>query len=330
MTFCFSMSQNISFPVRSVLLQCLVVGALVAGFENARGDWQLVWSDEFGGNTVNTTNWTFEIGNGCPSNCGWGNNELEYYTSRPQNVYVANGLLHIVAQKESYSGYNYTSAKLKTFGLFSQKYGRFEFYAKLPQGQGYWPALWMMPADSVYGGWAASGEIDVMENKGSNPTNVLGTLHFGAMYPNQTQSFGPSFRFNGGDSVTNFHLYALEWTTNAISWYVDDQLYETQTNWWSSSNPTNSNIRNPYPAPFDQPFYIIMNLAVGGNFGGNPDTNTVFPGEMQVDYVRAYGGTRRRHHRLRHPFSSCGFNLMIRPAARPRPATPTAWPSHCK
>src|SRR5438034_2451702 len=124
---------------------------------------------------------------------GWGNNELEYYTSRPENVYVTNGLLHIVALQESYNGSSYTSAKLKTRGLFLQKYGRFEFRARLPQGQGYWPALWLMPEDSVYGGWASSGEIDVMENKGSDPTNVLGTLHFGGTYPNQAQSYGPSF-----------------------------------------------------------------------------------------------------------------------------------------
>jgi beta-glucanase (GH16 family) len=251
----------------------------------ASADWQLVWDDEFNGSSLNTTNWTFDIGNGSG---GWGNNELEYYTSRPQNVYVTNGLLHIAAQKESYSGFNYTSAKLKSSGLFSQKYGRFEFYARLPQGQGYWPALWMMPQNSVYGGWAASGEIDVMENRGSNPTNVLGTIHYGGSYPHNVYSAGPSFNFPAGDSVTNFHLYALEWTDHAIRWYVDGQLYETQTSWWSSSNPTNTSIRNPYPAPFDQKFYIIMNLAVGGNFGGNPDGTTVFPGEMQVDYVRAY------------------------------------------
>ena len=261
---------------------------LLFGIDTAWGAGQLIWSDEFTGDSVNTTNWTFDIGNGSG---GWGNNELEYYTSRTQNVYVANGLLHIVAQQESYDGFNYTSAKLKTAGLFSCKYGLCEFYARLPQGQGYWPALWMMPENSVYGGWAASGEIDVTENKGSNPANVLGTIHFGGVYPNNTQSYGPSFTFPAGDSVTNFHLYALEWTTNSIGWYVDNQLYETQTNWWSSSNPTNTNIRNPYPAPFDQPFYIIMNLAVGGNFGGNPDDTTIFPGEMQVQYVRVYDGT---------------------------------------
>ena len=285
---CFSRLKKVRSLLPTVVLPCLVAMIFILAPEKARAGWQLTWSDEFNSNSVNPNNWTFETGNGCPGNCGWGNNELEYYTSRPQNVYVTNGLLHIVAQQESYAGYNYTSAKLETVGLFSQAYGRFEFYAKLPPGQGYWPALWMMPEDSVYGGWAASGEIDVMENQGSNPTNVLGTIHYGGMYPNQTQSYGPSFNFPAGDSVTNFHQYALEWTNNAIRWYVDNQLYETQTSWWSSSNPTNTNIRNPYPAPFDQPFYIIMNLAVGGNFGGNPDGTTVFPGDMQVDYVRAY------------------------------------------
>jgi len=263
----------------------LVAVGLICFPAITRAGWQLAWSDEFDGNSLNLANWTFDIGNGSG---GWGNNELEYYTSRPENVSVTNGVLHIVARQENFGGQNYTSAKLKTLGLFSKKYGRFEFMAKLPTGQGYWPALWMMPKDAVYGGWAASGEIDVMENRGSNPTNVLGTIHYGGMYPNNTHSSGPSFNFPAGDSVTNFHVYALEWTNNAIRWYVDNQLYETQTSWWSSSNPTNTSIRNPYPAPFDQAFYLIMNLAVGGNFGGNPNGTATFPGEMQVDYVRVF------------------------------------------
>ena len=137
-----------------------------------------------------------------------------------------------------------------------------------------------MPQDSVYGGWAASGEIDVMENKGSDPSTVLGTIQFGGSWPNNQQSHGPAYTFAGADSVTNFHVYALEWATNSIKWSVDGQLYETQTWWWSSGGP--------YPAPFDQPFYLIMNLAVGGNFGGNPDGTTVFPSEMLLDYMRVY------------------------------------------
>jgi uncharacterized repeat protein (TIGR03803 family) len=245
------------------------------GPQSTNGYWQLVWNDEFSGGSIAPNHWTFDIGAG-----GWGNNELEYYTSRSQNAYVSNGVLHIGARKENYNGSSYTSARLKTLGLFAQTYGRFEFRAKLPQGQGYWPALWMMPVDSVYGGWAASGEIDVMENNGSNPTTVLGTIHYGGTWPNQAQSSGPAYTFPAGDSVTNFHVYALEWTSNAVTWYVDSQLYETQTSWWSSGGS--------YPAPFDRPFYLIMNLAVGGNFVGPPNANTVFPGEMQVDYVRVY------------------------------------------
>ncbi len=244
---------------------------------SARASWQLAWSDEFDGTNVNSANWTYDTGNGAG---GWGNNELEYYTTRTNNVFVTNGLLHIVARKESYQGFNYTSAKLKTLGLFSTTYGRFEFRAKLPQGVGYWPALWLMPVNNTYGGWAASGEVDIMENKGRYPTNVLGTLHFGAPYPGQDQSHGPSYNFPTGDSVTNFHTYVLEWTTNQFNWYVDSTLYETQTSWWTSGGT--------YPEPFNIPFYIIMNLAVGGNFDGNPDATTVFPGDMQLDYVRVY------------------------------------------
>ena len=256
----------------------LLLGALALGTGSVFAGWQVVWSDEFDGTSVNPTKWTYDIGNGSG---GWGNNELQYYTSRPTNVYVAGGLLHIVARREvpQYNGFDYTSAKLKTQGLFSKKYGRFEFRARLPQGQGYWPALWMMPRDSVYGGWAASGEIDVMENRGSTPTTTGGTIHYGGPWPNNVYT-GNSYVFPGGGVATDFHTYMLDWNTNSMKWYVDGVLYQTQTSWYSTGNP--------YPAPFDQPFYLIMNLAVGGNYGGNPDGTTVFPGEVQVDYVRVY------------------------------------------
>jgi len=256
----------------------MVLMALAGGIRSASADWQLVWSDEFDGTSVDATKWTFDIGNGSG---GWGNNELQYYTSRATNVYVASGLLHIVARKEvpKYNGFEYTSAKLKTQGLFSKKYGRFEFRARLPQGQGYWPALWMMPRDSVYGGWAASGEIDVMENRGSTPTVTGGTIHYGGSWPNNVYT-GDSYVFPGGGVATDFHTYMLDWDARSMRWYVDGVLYQTQISWWSAGGP--------YPAPFDQPFYLIMNLAVGGNYGGNPDATTVFPGEVQVDYVRVY------------------------------------------
>ena len=252
----------------------------------ATSGWNIVWSDEFNGTTINPSNWSFNIGTG-PPYPGWGNNELEYYTARTNNAYVANGLLNIVAQEESYDGSSYTSAKLVSSGLFSKTYGEFIWRAKLPTGQGYWPALWLYPESSVYGGWAASGELDVMENMGNDPTNVLGTIHFGGVYPDNTQSYGPSYTFSN-DSVTNWHTYSVLWSTNFIDWAVDGQIYEVQTNWYSS---TTTNSTNAYPAPFNEPFYIIMNLAVGGNFGGNPNGTTVFPGIMQVDYARVYDFT---------------------------------------
>ena len=254
---------------------------LVRAATNGPGTaWNIVWSDEFNGSTINPNTWTFETGN----NNGWGNSELEYYTGRSQNAYVSNGLLHIVARKESYNGYNYTSARMKTQGHFNKAYGRFEFRAKLPPGLGYWPALWLLGTNITTVGWPACGEVDVMENNGNVLNKVQGTIHYSDAANNHLQSTG-YYNFPSGDSVTNFHNYMLEWTTNMIRWYVDNQLYETQTSWSSSTGP--------YPAPFNQPFFIIMNLAVGGAYLGNPSTNTinsgtVFPGDMQVDYVRVW------------------------------------------
>jgi beta-glucanase (GH16 family) len=241
-----------------------------------QGDWNIVWSDEFNGTTINTNIWTYDFGN----NGGWGNNELEYYTNSAQNAYVSNGFLHIVALRQSIDGYNYTSARMKTEGLFSAEYGRFEFRASLPAGAGFWPALWMLGTNIGTVGWPGCGEIDIMENKGSALTNVQGSLHSGS---DETEVYTLP-----GGSVTNFHLYLLEWTTNAIGWYVDGLPYETQTNWSSSVGA--------YPTPFNQPFFIIMNIAVGGNYLGNPSTNTInsnstFPGQMLVDYVRLYNLT---------------------------------------
>lgn len=244
--------------------------------------WKLVWSDEFNGASIDTNHWKFESGN----HHGWGNHELEYYTGRPENAYVSNGFLHIVARKESMKGFSYTSARMKTKGLFSRKYGRFEFRAKFPAGQGFWPACWLMPEDSPYGGWPDCGEIDIVENKGNYPAVVQGTIHYAGPHGEYLQASG-LYTFLQNDGATNFHTYDLDWTTNSIQWYVDGNLYETQTNW--------SARKAPYPAPFDQPFYIIMNLAVGGDYSGNPDTSTVFPGEMQVDYVRVYEHTNSKN-----------------------------------
>ena len=243
--------------------------------------WKLTWSDEFNGTSIDHSKWAFETGNG---ENGWGNNELEYYTDRPENAYVADGALHIRAVKESFNGFDYTSAKLLSRGLFSQKYGRFEFRAKLPTGAGLWPALWMMPQGDVYGSWPTSGEIDITEARGQQPDRVLGTIHYGNRWP-RNQHSGETYILPHGQNIADFHVYTLEWEPGVIRWYVDDHLYETQRRWFSAKEDGG---RNPWPAPFDQPFFIIMNVAVGGNFLSGPDDTTKFPQEMVVDYVRAY------------------------------------------
>jgi beta-glucanase (GH16 family) len=249
--------------------------------QQARADWTNVWSDEFNGTSVDLTKWTYDLTNGCP-NCNWGNNEYEWYTSRTNNAYVTGGALHIRAQVENTNGYHYTSARLKTQGLYWKTRGWIEFRAKLPQGVGFWPALWMLGTNITSVGWPKCGEIDVMENKGTDAITVGGTIHYdsGGNDVYQTQSYNLP---TPGDSVTNFHTYAVQWYTNSIVWLVDNVAVKTWTNWTSSVGP--------FPAPFDRPFFLIMNLAVGGSYVSNPSQASIdpyMPGEMQVDYVRVY------------------------------------------
>jgi beta-glucanase (GH16 family) len=271
----------------------------------ARPGWKLVWSDEFDRPEIDRTKWDFDRGNGFKNDAGvwiggWGNNELQFYTDRPENVFVRDGMLHIRAIKQSYQGFGYTSARMnarKKNGspLFNKRYGRFEFRAKLPTGQGIWPAIWMLPQTEKYGGWAASGEIDILEAKGQTPSTVQGTLHFGSRWPANTY-IKKEYVLPDRGTIADFHIYAVEWEPGEIRWYVDDKLYSTQSFWWSSSHdqggqglpPGKMSELNPWPAPFDQPFFITINLAVGGNFLGNPDASTPFPAEMLVDYVRVY------------------------------------------
>ncbi|HEY2759954.1 MAG TPA: glycoside hydrolase family 16 protein [Pirellulales bacterium] len=268
--------------------------------------WKLVWSDEFDGAAVDPLKWDFDIGNGFGDKKakrwipGWGNNELEYYTRSSENVGVKDGMLYIRALEQPMKDSGYTSARLKSrkadgSPLFNQKYGRFEFRAKLPAGKGIWPALWMLPQDNKYGGWPCSGEIDVMEARGQEPNKVLGTIHFGLPWPANVH-VGEEYVFPNQATIEDFHVYAVEWEPGEIRWYVDDKLYSDQRFWWSPRQPgrakTSTTLKesdlNPWPAPFDQPFFIIMNLAIGGNFLGPPDNSTTFPAEMLVDYVRVY------------------------------------------
>jgi beta-glucanase (GH16 family) len=244
------------------------------------GDWNIVWSDEFNGTAVDTNTWTYDLGNG-GSNPGWGNSELEYYTGRTNNASVYDGLLHIIARKEATNGFSYTSARMKTQGLRAWKYGRFEWRARSPGGTGFWPALWFLGTNITTVGWPGCGEIDVMEANGVTHTNVQGSLHSGS---DETTIY----TFPDGGSVTNFHNYVLDWSTNAFLFYVDGHLYQSQTSWTSSLGS--------YPTPFDKPEFMILNLAVGGNYVGNPsvaaiNANGGFPGELQVDYVRVLNQT---------------------------------------
>lgn len=276
--------------------------------------WSLVWSDEFAGAVLDRSKWTFDLGNGFYDANGafvpgWGNSELQYYTDRPENVRVEDGRLLIEARQESYEGAPYTSARLKTKGLFSKAYGRFEVRAKLPAGKGYWPALWMLPEENRYGGWAASGEIDIMEAKGSLPGEVNGTLHYGELWPANKYS-GKTYHFADGTGFEDFHVYTLEWEPGEFRWYVDGVLYQTQNDWHSRGQNTAADFT--YPAPFDQPFHLLMNLAVGGHYDGNPDGSTLFPKRMEVDYVRVYELTGRP------------YRTPVKPVVAPEPLPPGA------
>ncbi|GAA5483295.1 glycoside hydrolase family 16 protein [Haloferula sargassicola] len=272
----------------------------------AADEWKLTWSDEFDGDRLDPAKWDYQVGNGFYNYAanqwihGWGNNELQYYTENERNVSVTDGHLVIRAMKESLHGCGYTSGRLRTVKrdgapLFTAKYGKFEIRAKLPIGQGVWPAIWMLPETEGYGGWAASGEIDIMEARGQEPGKVLGTIHYGSRWP-ANQHSGGEYVFPEGKGIDGWHIYGLEWEPGELRWYVDGNLFSTRNFWWSSSKvvdgkgamPASEDELNAWPAPFDRPFHLLLNVAVGGQFLGNPDASTPFPAEMQVDWVRVY------------------------------------------
>ena len=242
--------------------------------------WTLTWSDEFNGangSAPDAAKWTIVTGGN-----GWGNNELEYYTSRPENVHVEDGNLVITAIKESYTGTDgvsrdYTSARMQTMGKFDQAYGRFEARIKIPYGQGIWPAFWMLGANTAQAHWPGAGEIDIMENIGREPSTVHGTIH-GPGYSG-SKGIGAPDSLPSGRFADDYHLYGIEWEPNQIRFYVDDQLYETRT---PADLPAGTNW------VYDHPFYILLNCAVGGGWPHNPDETSTFPQKMLVDYVRVY------------------------------------------
>jgi len=283
---------------------------------NTTDNWQLVWADEFDGDTIDTTKWGFEV------NChGGGNREQQCYTDRKKNAFISNGQLNIVALKETFTGpatdeaHNsetktlpYTSARLRSMNKGDWQYGRFEIRAKLPQGQGIWPAIWMLPTDYVYGRWASSGEIDIMEavnlktqsdqegaKVGELESRTYGTLHYGGVSPQNVYS-GQAYNLpDGMNPADDFHTYAIEWQQGEIRWYVDQVHFATQVSsgWYSHyKNEQGELVIGEGDAPYNQKFYLLLNLAVGGYWpiSGNDKgiDNSIDTQTMFVDFVRVY------------------------------------------
>jgi len=262
--------------------KCFVLGIGLACFASsaafAQQAWVPSWADEFDGTSLATSNWEVMTGNGqAYGNPGWGNNELQYYTGRPQNIVVSGGMLSIIARAESFGGFNYTSARIRSLNRRDFTYGRIESRMKVPAGQGIWPALWMLASTNTYGGWASSGEIDILETINA-ADSAHGTIHHGGAWPANVSTGGSA----PGDWDAAFHTYAVEWEPDEIRWYIDGvQFFQTTSAvWYSTAAPTNPR------APFDRPFHFLLNLAVGGNWPGNPNGTTVFPATFQIDYLR--------------------------------------------
>jgi len=240
---------------------------------------KLVWADEFDGvGLPDPQKWNYDKGRGCPSLCGWGNNEPQFYTwDRKENARVINGELIIEARKENFEGTTYTSARLTTKQKGDWKYGRIEVKAQLPNGLGTWPAIWMLPTENQYGGWPKSGEIDIAETVGYQKDTLHQTIHtdaYNGMYNTQRTRLVPLAAHG-----KKYHVFAIEWSADRIEYYLDGVqtfVYQKESN-------------DKAVWPFDQPFHIILNLAIGGNFGGKRGIDdSIFPTQMRVDYVRVY------------------------------------------
>jgi beta-glucanase (GH16 family) len=220
---------------------------------------------------LDETSWNYELGDGCPNLCGWGNNELQVYTDLPKNVKLEESNLIITAIEEGND--EFFSARITTKDKVEFAYGRIDVRAKMPKGQGIWPAIWMLGANIDQVSWPACGEIDIMELVGHEPEKVHGTVHY---ENNGYQTTSGSKTLLEGDFSDEFHVYTLTWEQNTMSWYVDNELYKTFI------KPANSIY------PFNNEFFFILNIAVGGNWPGNPDATTLFPQEMTVDYIRVF------------------------------------------
>ncbi|WP_271813623.1 glycoside hydrolase family 16 protein [Clostridium beijerinckii] len=256
--------------IMSLVISSLMVSSFIPTV-TAKADtgWNLAWSDEFNGTSINTSNWKCETGGD-----GWGNNELEYYTNRSENARIENGNLVIEARKENYNGMNYTSARLKSQGLKNWTYGKVEARMKLPAGQGVWPAFWMLGENISQVSWPKCGEIDIMEHI-NNESAIHGTIHWDSTGNNTHADYGAA---SPNIDVTQYHVYSIEWNASSIKWFVDGKQY-LEANIANNINGTEE---------FHKPFFILFNLAIGGNWPGNPNGSTPFPAKMYVDYVRVY------------------------------------------
>ncbi len=252
--------------------------------------WKLVWNDEFSGKKLDRSKWDFQIGTGAQYGLsGWGNEELEYYTE--DNISFEKGMLVIEARKEEKNGKPYTSSRIRTYKddgtvLFATTYGRIEARMKLPKGDGIWPAFWMLPASDKYGVWASSGEIDIMEAKGRLTNRVYGTLHYGQPWPGNKYS-NQMYKFPEDTNAEDFHVYSLEWEPGVMRWLVDDNVYFETSSWWAMGLEDEAPFA--YPAPYDEPFYILFNLAVGGTYDDfRKPSDSEVPAKMYVDWVRVF------------------------------------------
>lgn len=261
--------------------------SLLSGLENVsmvqaespvRTDLKLVWEDNFEGKSLDYSKWGIE-----QNAFGGGNHELQIYTDRRENVRVEDGKLILEAHQDNAgimgTTREYSSGRVRTKNRGDWRYGRVEISAKLPKGQGLWSAIWMLPTEEKYGGWAASGEIDILELKGQEPDLAFMTLHHGPSWPNNEES-GGKYKLPSGDFSDGFHLFAVEWEAGEIRWYVDGKHALTQKEWGTPGGK--------FPAPFDQRFHLLLNLAIGGGFLGPPDAATKFPAKMEIDFVRVY------------------------------------------
>lgn len=264
---------SFSEKIDSIYINFAEVG-LENGFKSPESyaGYKLVWADEFNGNSLDLNSWTYEVGRG---EWGWGNNELQYYHEGEKNAVVADGKLTIIAKEESAGDANYTSARIITRGKREFQFGRVDIRARLPRGQGLWPALWMLGANIGSVGWPACGEIDIMELVGQKPNEVFGTAHWGTSVPSTFNS--KKYRLTQGEFNDSFYVFSIVWEQNKIEWYVNDVKYHTIT-------PVNTG--SIYP--FNNPYFFIFNIAVGGNLPGSPDATTRFPQTMEVDYIRVF------------------------------------------